>query len=183
MKIKKLTLFIITLILIVGAIFFITQKERVKVKFPFITPEKMCVELYFSSKDGRYLVKEERQILKLDNQLKQAKAVINELIKGPKSKTLFPTIPFGTQLNELYLHKDTAYIDFSKELITKHPGGSNGEIHTIFSIVNTVTFNFPKIKYVQILVEGKEIDTIAGHIDTTLPFKQNLLLIQHRIQK
>jgi germination protein M len=181
MKIKKLTLVIIIVFILIGLlIFFLIQKEKVKVRFPFIVPEEIVVELYFSSKDGRYLVKEERQIPKLDNRLKQAKAVINELMKGPKSKNLFPTIPQGTQLREIYLHKDTAYIDFSKELSSKHPGGSNGEIHTIFSIVNTLTFNFPNIKYVQLLVEGREIETIAGHIDTTMPFKQNLSLIQHK---
>jgi len=183
MKIKKIGFLIIIVIISVGGLIFLfLREEKNKIKIPFITPKETIVELYFSSKDGRYLVKEEHQIPTSDNTISQGKEIINELIKGPKSKDLFPTIPKGTQLRELYFHKNIAYVDFSSELIKNHPGGSSAEIHTIFSIVNTLTFNFPKIKYVQLLVEGKEIDTIAGHIDTTLPFKQNLSLIQQKIE-
>lgn len=179
MRIKKLVfLIIMAIILIGGGIFLWTQKEKVKITIPFITPKEIVVQLYFSSKDGKYLVKEEHKITKLNDNLQQAKEIINELIKGSKSKDLFPTIPEGTQIRELYFHENTAYLNFSSALIKNHPGGSSAEIHTIFSIVNTLTFNFPKIKYVQILVEGREIETIAGHIDTTMPFKQNLSFIQ-----
>ncbi|MEW6097397.1 MAG: GerMN domain-containing protein [bacterium] len=183
MKIKKYGFFIIiisVLILIGTVLFFLTKEEKIKLKIPFITPKEIVVELYFSSKDAMYLVKEEHRIPASDNNLEHAKEIINELIQGPESKDLFPTIPEGTQIRELYFHKNTAYVDFSSELVKNHPGGSSAEIHTIFSIVNTLTSNFPKIKYVQILVEGREIDTIGGHIDTTLPFKQNLSLIQQK---
>lgn len=181
MKSKKIIFFIITAIILIGGLVFVfTQKEKIKIKIPFIVPKNIEVELYFSSKDGQYLVKEKTQILKLNDNLSQAKLIINELIKGPKSKELFPTIPEGTQIRELYFHENTAYVDFSDELVKKHPGGSSGEILTIYSIVNTLTSNFQKIKYVQILVEGNEIETIAGHVDTTLPFKPNPSLTRKR---
>lgn len=179
MKIKIIA-FLIIITIIAGGIFFFLPKEKISLKFPLIPTKKVEVELYFSSKDAKYLVKETRQIPKIGDTISQSKAVLNELIKGPTSKDLYPTIPEGTQIRELYLHENTAYIDFSKELIRNHIGGSSGEIHTIFSIVNTLTLNFPKIKYVQILVEGNEVETLTGHLDTTLPFKQNLSLIQHK---
>jgi len=182
MKIKIIA-FLITITIISLGIWWILSllpKEKISLKFPFIPTKKMVVGLYFSSRDAQYLVKEEHQIPKSGDELSEAKIVLQELIKGPHSKDLFPTIPQGTQLRELYFHKNTAYVDFSTELIKNHPGGSSGEIHTVFSIVNTLTFNFPKIKYVQILVEGQEVDTIAGHLDTSLPFKQNLSLIQQK---
>ncbi|MBU0649570.1 GerMN domain-containing protein [Patescibacteria group bacterium] len=174
MKSKLPLLMIIVLVLIGLVVFFLYQKEKPFLKIPFISSKKMTVQLYFSSKDGLSLVPEVRQIHRLEDRLHLAKEVINELIKGPTSTNLFPTIPQQTQLHELYLHKDIAYVDFSNELIKNHPGGSSGEIQTIFSIVNTLTANFSEIKYVQFLVEGKEIETIAGHIDTTMPFQQNL---------
>lgn len=181
MKIKIIAfLIIITLILIAGWIFFFLSKEKLPLKFPVIPTKKIEVGLYFSSKDAKYLVKENHQIPKTGDTLSQAKAVLNELINGPNSKDLYPTIPQGTQIRELYFHENTAYVDFSSELIRNHPGGSSGEIHTVFSIVNTLTFNFPKIKYVQILVEGNEIETLTGHLDTSLPFKPNLSLIQQK---
>lgn len=179
-------LVVITIFVLIGTVIFLftQQKENVKLKIPFITPEKeVVVELYFSSKDGKYLVKEKHTIPELDDNIQQAKKILNELIEGPESKNLFPTIPEGTQLRELYFHENTAYVDFSSELVKNHIGGSSSEIHTIFSIVNTITTNFPKIKYVQILVEGEEIDTIAGHIDTTLPFKQDLSLVQQKMEE
>lgn len=178
MKIKIIAfLIIITLILIASWIFFLLSKEKLSLKFPLIPTKKIEVGLYFSSQDAKYLVKEKHQIPKIGNTLSQAKAVLNELINGPNSKDLCPTIPEGTQIRALYFHENTAYVDFSSELMRHHPGGSNAEIHTVFSIVNTLTFNFPKIKYVQILVEGNEIETLAGHLDISLPFKQNLSLI------
>lgn len=164
-------LIIIVLVLIGLAVFLNSQKEKPFVKIPFMPTKEMKVKLYFSSKDGLSLVPEEHQIHRLGDRLHLAKEVINELIKGPVSADLFPTIPQQTQLRELYFHKDIAYVNFSIELIKNHPGGSSAEIMTIFSIVNTLTANFPEIKYVQFLVEGKEIETIAGHIDTTMPFR------------
>jgi len=183
MKSKIIALLIIMAIISIGIwIFSLSQKEKISLKFPFIPTKKIIVGLYFSDKDAKYLVKEEHQILKLGDRLSEAKAVLNELIKGPNSKDLSPTIPKDTQLREVYFHENTAYVDFSTELIKNHPGGSSAEIHTVFSIVNTLTFNFPKIKYVQILVEGQEVDTIAGHLDTSLPFKENLFLIQQKLK-
>jgi len=35
---------------------------------------------------------------------------------------------------------------------------------TVYSIVNSLTLNFPPIKRVQILIDGKPIETITGHL-------------------
>ena len=59
------------------------------------------------------------------------------------------------------------------------PGGSTGEILTIYSIVDTLTLNFPEIKDVQILVEGRKKDTIAGHIDITTPLAPDKQIIKN----
>ncbi|MDI6735508.1 MAG: GerMN domain-containing protein [bacterium] len=172
MKTKLPLLIIMAFVLIGLALFFLSQKEKPFVRIPFISPKEITVKLYFSSKDGLSFVPEEHRIPKLGDRLQQAKEVINELIKGPISADLFPTIPQQTQLKEVYFYNDITYVDFSNELIKSHPGGSSGEIQTIFSLVNTLTSNFPEINYVQFLVEGKEIETIAGHIDTTMPFQR-----------
>jgi hypothetical protein len=44
----------------------------------------------------------------------------------------------------------------------------------VTSLVNTLLFNFKEIQQVQILVEGAEIDTLAGHIDCRKPFSKML---------
>ena len=63
-----------------------------------------------------------------------------------------------------------AYVDFSRELTQNHPGGSSAEELTVYSLSNTLIANFPAIKMVRILVEGREIPSIAGHLDLTLPY-------------
>jgi hypothetical protein len=50
-----------------------------------------------------------------------------------------------------------------------HPGGVQEELYTVFSIVDTLAFNFPQIKRVQILIEGGEISTLRGGVNTSMP--------------
>jgi hypothetical protein len=64
-----------------------------------------------------------------------------------------------------------ASVNFSKELSLNHPGGSAAELNTVYSIVNTLTFNFPVINQVQILIDGKKMKTLKGHIDISSPLK------------
>jgi spore germination protein GerM len=65
----------------------------------------------------------------------------------------------------------TAYINFSREIQHEFPGGAWTETLTIYSLTNTLAEAFPDIRQVQIMVEGTAIDTLAGHIDTTRPFR------------
>ncbi|MDD5774120.1 MAG: GerMN domain-containing protein [bacterium] len=132
--------------------------------------EKMKISLYFSSPDDEHLVVESREIYRTSSRIDQVKQAVIALIEG-SNKDLDPIIPEGTVLKEVFLDKNgTAYVDFSIELIKNHPGGSSGEIMTVYGIVNTLCANFSEIKNVQILVEGKEIETISGHLDTRYPF-------------
>ena len=55
---------------------------------------------------------------------------------------------------------------------TKHPGGSLDELFTVYTIVNALTVNLPAITRVQILVDGKEVDTLAGHVDLRHPLAE-----------
>jgi spore germination protein GerM len=138
---------------------------------------KVTVDLYFADLNGKNLVTEKREVEATDTLINQAKYVILELIKGPDN-SLIRTIPNGTKLRDLSLNANgIAFIDFGPELISKHPGGSYGELLTIYSIVNSLTLNFKEIKKVQILVKGKKVETIAGHIFAVSPFAANTAII------
>jgi hypothetical protein len=39
--------------------------------------------------------------------------------------------------------------------------------------VNAVTANLPAIQRVQILIDGKEADTLAGHVDLRRPLQRD----------
>jgi len=140
------------------------EEERKEVQ-PVPTEEMVEVNLYFSDSQAMYLVPEKRKISQIPSLARQA---VIELIKGPENSDLYPTVPEGTQVNEVYIADDIAYIDLSEEIFKNHPGGSSGELMTVYSIVNTLT-EIPPIKGVQILVEGNEMKSLVGHIDISMP--------------
>jgi hypothetical protein len=67
-----------------------------------------------------------------------------------------------------------AFVDLGGDVRRKHPGGALYELFTIYSIVDALTVNLPAITRVQILIDGKEADTLAGHVDLRHPLQKNL---------
>ncbi|MGI6712167.1 MAG: GerMN domain-containing protein [Bacillota bacterium] len=127
--------------------------------------------LYFSDESGQYLVHETRSIPKVES---IGRAVLQELIAGPSTQSgLLPTIPTGTELRDINVRPDgLCIVDFSEKLINNHPGGSKNEELTVYSIVNSLT-QFPTIREVQILINGKQVETIAGHMDVSAAMARN----------
>ncbi len=141
------------------------REEEIKEVEPVPTEEMVEVNLYFSDSQAMYLVPEKRKISQIPSLARQA---VIELIKGPENSDLYSTIPKGTKVNEVYIADDIVYIDLSEEIFKNHPGGSSGELMTVYSIVNTLT-EIPPIKGVQILVGGNEKETLIGHVDISMP--------------
>jgi hypothetical protein len=69
------------------------------------------------------------------------------------------------------------FVDLDATVRTKHRGGSMQELLTVYSIVNTVIVNLPMVSAVQILIDGREADTLAGHVDLRRPLRKNESLI------
>jgi spore germination protein GerM len=144
-----------------------------------ILEEEKIVLLYFSDREDEYLVGEKREILKRDKVDEEAKEAIIELIKGPKGK-LVPTLPLRTKLLTLRVNdKGVAEVNFNKALSKDHPGGSSAEMMSVYSIVNSLVLNFPQIKKVKILIEGKTGETIAGHLSLDQPISSKPDLIRN----
>ena len=139
---------------------------------------KSIVHLYFSDKENSFLSAEQRTLLHTGDVVAFAKTIIEALIEGPR-EGLMRTIPAATTLRALYVTQDgTAYVDLAAAIKDTHPGGVYSEQMTIFSVVNSLILNIPEIDAVQILIDGSESDTLAGHIDLRFPFKANMLLIR-----
>ena len=82
-------------------------------------------------------------------------------------------------MRAIYLsERGDLFVDFSPELTTRHTGGSLDELFTVYAIVNAATVNLPAIARVQILVDGKEVDTLAGHVDLRNPLAKNLTWVR-----
>jgi len=136
------------------------------------------VYLYFADEKGFSLVAEKRLINQNEDPAEMGRAIIEDLIKGPNGN-LVRTIPQGTSLNAVYVTQDgTAFVDFSNALRENHPGGSQTELLTVYSIVNSLALNIQQVERVKILIDGGETMTIAGHIDSRFPFQANMTLIQ-----
>lgn len=141
--------------------------------------EFLTVQLYFASKTEFSLGIESREVKGEKSGIQQEiRHALSELIKGPTQADLAPTIPVGTRLRSFYLDKNgIGYADFSNEMIKNHPGGSWGELITIYSIVNTITKNFPQVHQVKLLINGLEVETLRGHLDLRRAFSFNEALV------
>lgn len=135
--------------------------------------EKVILTLYFGNKDATGVTPEEREVVKSDKPLEQL--IIGELVKGPATG-LARTIPAETRLLSVTVKDGVATVDFSREVQTKHWGGTAGEAMTIHSVVASLT-ELDYIKKVQFLVEGKKEEAIWGHADTTRPIGRNPQMI------
>lgn len=145
-----------------------------------ILAERREVLLYFSDSEGEYLVGEKRKILKRNVAKEEARETVVELIKGPKGK-LIPTLPPRTELLTLEISDaGVAKVNFSPALSKDHPGGSSAEMMTVYSIVNSLSLNFPQIKRVQFLIDGKPIATIVGHLSLEQPVSPKPDLIKRQ---
>ncbi len=135
------------------------------------------VTLFFLREEDGQLVPEERDIVSALSTVREAEEVVAELIKGSKMG-LVSSLPAETKLVQLFITKEgVAYVDFSEDLVEKHPSGSTAEISTVYSIVNSLAYNFKSIKKVFILVDGEERETLSGHISLDHPFLPDYSLI------
>lgn len=138
------------------------------------TQKKITATLFFISEDGMALVPVQREIPLAEPIVEQARAIVEAQIAAPEAP-LASAIPADTKLRAIYLSdRGDLFVDFTSELTSRHTGGSLDELFTVYAIVNAVTVNLPAVTRVQILIDGKEADTLAGHVDLRNPLSKNL---------
>jgi spore germination protein GerM len=141
---------------------------------PAVAERKITATLYYVADNGGELVAVQREVPFGEPVLEQAKRIIEAQI-ALVSPPLASAIPAGTALRSLYLtDKGEAFVDMSAEVRTKHSGGALDELLTVYTIVNVLTVNLPAIQRVQILIDGREADTLAGHVDLRHPLEKQL---------
>jgi spore germination protein GerM len=186
---KAILFFVLVFLLVVLGFIFLKNSGRERIKKPGEIPQPAVstqapveksmrkVTLFFLREEDSQLVPEERDIVSDPSTVREAEEVIAELIKGSKAG-LVSSLPAETKLGQLFITKEgVAYVDFSKDLVDKHPSGSAAEISTVYSIVNSLAYNFKPIKKVFILIEGEERETLGGHISLDHPFLPDYSLI------
>jgi len=135
---------------------------------------KITATLYYVTDDGAQLTGVQREGPFGEPAPDQARRIVEAQIAAPPAP-LVSAVPDGTTLRSLYItDKGDAFVDLSGELRAKHTGGALDELLTVYTIVNVLTANLPAIQRVQILIDGKEVDTLAGHVDLRHPFQKQL---------
>ena len=135
---------------------------------------KIKATLYYISEDGLTLPAVQREVAFADSIAEQARRIVEAQLADAPPPYASP-VPAGTSLRALFIgQRGEAFVDLGGDIRTKHPGGALYELFTIYSIVNALTVNLPAITRVQILIDGKEADTLAGHVDLRHPLQKNL---------
>ncbi|MBU1696072.1 MAG: GerMN domain-containing protein, partial [Proteobacteria bacterium] len=89
------------------------------------------------------------------------------------------TWPKGTKINSFFITDDgKAYVDLSPEQGMMENMDTQSELLAIYSLVNSLTLNIPKIEMVKILIQGQDALTLAGHIDLEYFYKTNMLMVK-----
>jgi sporulation and spore germination protein len=133
--------------------------------------------LFYVSDDGTQLTSLEREVPFAEGP-EQAREIVSAQI-APVALPLLSAVPPGTALRAVYItDRGDAYVDLSREAISAHPGGTLNELLTVYTIVDALTVNLPGVQSVQILIDGKEVPTLAGHVDLRQPLAKNLGLVQ-----
>lgn len=141
---------------------------------------KIKATLYFASEDGLHLVPTERDVPLAEGAIAQARAILEAQLAADPPPPLAATIPKGVALRGLFVsERNEVFVDLDPAIRAAHKGGAFQELMTVYTIVNALLTNLPKLQEVQILIGGQEVDTLAGHVDLRRPLRKNEALIQH----
>jgi germination protein M len=171
---------------VVGRVQSMMKNDRETEENPFKAPQPLYaptdpplnVKLFFPAASGEpLLTAEDEKIFKSGELANRAKQILQKLQEGPHGESMFPSLPKDTKVQDLFISEQgIAFINFSNTIAVNHPGGVLNELATIYSIVNSLTYNLPEVKEVKILIGGVEKETLAGHCLLLLPLTMDLSL-------
>jgi hypothetical protein len=133
-------------------------------------PELQRVTLFFVSADDGLLRPEERDIARPVDAVSFARELLAEEILGPRTPGLLPALPGGTALRNVFVPGDGRVVaDVQIDPAWARGAGSSEELAAVGAIVDTLLQNIAQTDAVKILVNGSEVETLAGHVDLTRP--------------
>lgn len=145
---------------------------------PAASGRKIKARLFYVGDSGMKLTSIERDVAYGDGPVAQAREIIAAQI-APVVEPLVSAVPPGTALRAVFITEGgEAFVDLSRDVVSSHTGGTLGELLTVYTLVNALTENLPAITAVQVLVDGKEVETLSGHIDLRRPLAKNLTWVQ-----
>jgi hypothetical protein len=138
--------------------------------------------LFYLSPGRVELIPVSREVPFGESPADQARRIVEAQVSAPPDGQV-STIPVGTTVRSVFLTEGgRAYVDLGGPIITGHAGGTLSETLTVYAIVNALTVNLPDVTAVQILVDGKEVDSLTGHLDLRSPLGRSMRWVQQRGQ-
>jgi len=145
---------------------------------PTSAVRRITATLFYITEDGMSLTPVQREVPFGATVAEQARAIVEAQLVP--ATPLASAIPPDTKLRDVFVtDRGDAFVDLSGDVRAKHTGGSLDEIFTVYAIVDALTVNLPAINRVQILVDGKEVDTLAGHVDLRHPLAKSMDWVVH----
>ena len=130
--------------------------------------------LFVGAGDGQHLRAVKREVPFGEGPVEQGRQIVLAQLAASADAPLMTVVPPGATLRSFYIsERGEAFVDLGPEVVAAHPGGSAAEQLTLYAIVNAVAANLPAVTTVQVLVAGKEADTLAGHVDIRRPLRRN----------
>lgn len=120
------------------------------------------IQLYFTAPAGGLLIPEPYEIPACDEDRDCIHSLLIGLIHGSQQENL-SVLPKETKILAVEVENDLVRVDFSRQLVDFHPGGSLAELLTIYSLINSLNENFPYVRQLQIVIEGEIRQTLKGH--------------------
>lgn len=134
--------------------------------------------LYFSNEDGDSLVECEENKM-YDGSITMEQLILLRLIEGPdeveQEDGIKAVIPSDTVLNNVTTKEGVCYVDFSKEFLNAVDGVDDQV--SIYAVVNSLV-ELNTINKVQIMIDGKIVETYRDSLDLDVIFERNLDIIE-----
>lgn len=100
------------------------------------------------------------------NPQQRAEEILRQLLNIYQQKDSLHPLAATAEIRDVYLvDPGMAVIDVNSALVDGQTSGILAEEMTLVSIVQTLSGNVPGVMKVKFLIDGKERDTLAGHVD------------------
>lgn len=128
------------------------------------------VALFFQGTDEFLLRPEVREIFWTAQVTDRARQVVAELLRGPQAADRLPLLPEGFTLREVYVMPGgIAWVDLGSGG-SRPTMGSRQERAAVEGIALSLTANFSEIERVGLLIDGGQVESLAGHLDLRITY-------------
>lgn len=124
------------------------------------------IAIYVPDDSDGTLTREDITVLLPSDPAGRAREILRTLITECQKKDSNHPLPPDADIKEVFFPSpNLAVIDSNAAFAEGHPSGILVEELTLAAFARTLAINMPEVKQFKLLVDGKERETLAGHID------------------